>query len=81
MKENQYVLIVNILFRRNYDRILMRCVDEDKAQELMKKIHEGICFGHFEPSEIAHKIIRYGFYWPSIFRDSHATIRKCVSFQ
>jgi hypothetical protein len=28
-----------------------------------------------------HKIIRVGFYWPSIFRDTYATIRKCVSCQ
>jgi hypothetical protein len=32
MKENQYVLIVDILFRRNYDGILLRCVDQNKAQ-------------------------------------------------
>jgi hypothetical protein len=36
MKENQYVVIVDILFRRNYDGILLRCVDENQAQELMK---------------------------------------------
>jgi len=36
MKEHQYVLIVDILLRRNYDGILLRCVDQDKAQELMK---------------------------------------------
>jgi hypothetical protein len=32
MKSSQYVLIVDILFRRNYDGILLRCVDERKAQ-------------------------------------------------
>jgi hypothetical protein len=32
MKENQYVLIADILFRRNYDVILLRCVDENQSQ-------------------------------------------------
>jgi hypothetical protein len=81
MKENQYVLIVDILFRRNYDGILLRCIDENQAQELMREFHEGICGGHFAPTATSHKIIRVGFYWPSIFRDSYATIRKCVSCQ
>jgi hypothetical protein len=36
MKENQYVMIVDILFRRKYDDILLRCVDEKKAQELVR---------------------------------------------
>jgi hypothetical protein len=33
MKSSQYVLIAEILFRRNYDGMLLRCVDEKKAQE------------------------------------------------
>jgi hypothetical protein len=32
MKSSQYVMIDDILFRRNYDGILLRCVDERKAQ-------------------------------------------------
>ena len=62
MKSNQYVLIVDILFRRNYDGIFLRCVDQRKAQELMKEFHEGICGGHFVPTTTTHKIIRVGFY-------------------
>jgi hypothetical protein len=36
MKSNQYVMINDILFRRNYDGILLRCVNERRAQGLMK---------------------------------------------
>jgi hypothetical protein len=36
MKSTQYVLIVEILFRRNFDGMLLRCVDEIKDQELIK---------------------------------------------
>jgi hypothetical protein len=81
MKSNLNVLIANVLFIRNYDGILLRCVDEKRAQELMKEFHEGICGRNFAPTTMTHKIIRVGFYWPSIFRDSYATIRKCVSCQ
>jgi hypothetical protein len=81
MNSNQYVFIVDILFRRNYDGIFFICVDEKKAQELMREFHEGIFLGNFAPIATAHKIIRVGFYWPSIFKESYATIRKCVSCQ
>jgi hypothetical protein len=57
MKSNQYVLIAEILFRRNYDGILLRCVDETKAQELIKEFHEGICGGNFAPTTITQRII------------------------
>jgi hypothetical protein len=79
MKENRYVLILDIFSRRNYDGIILIFIDENQAQELMQEFHEGICGGHFSPTGTAHNIIRDGFYWPSIFRDSYATIMKCVS--
>jgi hypothetical protein len=78
MKSNQYVLIFYIMFRRNCDGILMICVDENKARELTREFHEGVCGVNFSPMATAHKIIRVGFYWPSIFRDSYTRIRKCV---
>jgi hypothetical protein len=81
MKLSQYVMIVDILFKINYDGILLRCVDEIKYGELMKEFHKGICGGNFVLTTTAHKIIRVVFYWPSIFKDSYATIRKCVSCQ
>jgi hypothetical protein len=64
MKANQYLLIVDILFKRNYDGILLRCIDENQTQEPIREFHEGICGGHFAPTSTAHKIIRFGFYWP-----------------
>jgi hypothetical protein len=81
MKGNQYVLIANILFKRNFDGILLICVEENKSQELIREFHEGICDGNFSPTIAAHKIIREGFYWPSIFRYLYATIRKYLSCQ
>jgi hypothetical protein len=79
MKVNQYVLITDILFRRNYDGILLICVDENQAQEVMREFHEGMCGGHIAPTSTTHKLIWVGFYWPSVFRYSYAMIRKCVS--
>jgi len=79
MKLNKYVLIANILFRRNFDSILLTCVDENQALALIKEFHEGICGGHFAPTATAHKIIRVGFNWSSIFKDLYAAIRICLS--
>jgi hypothetical protein len=62
MKLNKYVLIIDILFTRNYDGILLICLDENQAQELIREFHEGIYGGHFAPTTTTHKIIRVGFY-------------------
>jgi hypothetical protein len=81
MKSNQCVLMVDVLFRRNYDGILLRCVYGKRAQELMQEFHRGICGEHFAATTTTHKIIRARFYWPSIFKDSYATVRKCICCQ
>jgi hypothetical protein len=81
MKANQYVLIVEILFKINYYSILLRCIYENQSQELIREFHEGICGGNFSPTATTHRIIRFGFYWPSMFKDSYAMIMKCVSCQ
>jgi hypothetical protein len=37
-------------------------------------IHIG---GHFVAKATAHKILRTGYYWPSIFRDSYKFVQAC----
>ena len=32
MKSTQYVLVAQVLFQRNFDGMLLRCVDDTKAQ-------------------------------------------------
>jgi hypothetical protein len=81
MKSNAYVLIYGILFQRNFDGMLLRCLSHSKSIEIMKEIHEGICGGHFAPMVTSHRIIRVGFYWPTLFRDVHAFVRKCLPCQ
>jgi hypothetical protein len=63
-------------------------VNNEKAQKLLQGtrgssnfvIHVG---GHFLAKTIAFKIIRKGYYWPSIFHDSYNFSRsydKCHKF-
>jgi hypothetical protein len=48
------VLVAEILFHRNFDEMLLRCVDARKGQRLMDEFHKGICGGNFAPKFIAH---------------------------
>ena len=49
--------------------------------DILKEIHEGVCGGHFTPKVTSHRIIRVGYYWPSIFKDSYSFIIKCSACQ
>jgi hypothetical protein len=81
MKANSYVLILRILFRRNFDGVLLGCLLAEKTNEILKEMHKGTCGGHFTLRVNAHCILRAGCYWPTIFKDSYVVIRKCPARQ
>ena len=41
-----YDSIVKTLYRRSYDGILLRCLSNSEAQEVLRKTHDGICRAH-----------------------------------
>lgn len=81
MKANAYVLISRILFRRNYDGVLLRCLSIEKTHEILKEMHEGVCGGNFPPKVTTQHIIKARYYWPTIFNYSYSFIRKCPTCQ
>jgi hypothetical protein len=43
----------------------------------MKELHDGPAGGSFVGDTTTHKILRDGYYWPTLFKDSHAYTRNC----
>ena len=46
--------------------LYLRCVEEDEAKYILEEIHEGICRGHTGPRSLVNKIIRTGYFWPTM---------------
>eukprot|EP00253_Pinus_taeda_P024079 PITA_24079 len=55
--------------------------DKPEAQKVLQELHDGPAGGHFGADTKAHKIIHAGYYWPTLFRDTHEYVRKCRSCQ
>ena len=80
-KSAPYQFIDGILFRKNYDGVFIGCLEKDQTDDVLFQFHVGPVGGHFSRETTAHKIIREGYYWPTLFRDSHAYINKCEPCQ
>jgi len=76
MKSLQYQLLHGILFRKNYDRVFLRCLEKQDADKVLKDMHDGPTGGHFLGDTIAHKVLRNGYYLPTLFKDAHAYSRS-----
>ena len=70
------MLVEGILFRKNYDGVLLRCLEKEDAKKVMSILHDGPAGGHYSRDTTAHKVLRAGYYWPTLFKDAHAHVRK-----
>jgi hypothetical protein len=57
MNSTQYQLINGVLFRKNYDRIILCCLEKKNVDKVIKEMHDGPVGGHFSGETIAHKIL------------------------
>ena len=60
---------------------MLRCLDKDETEVILKELHSGPAGGHFGGETTAHKIPRAGYCWPTLFQDSYAFVRKCQGCQ
>jgi hypothetical protein len=81
IKAPQYRLIGDHLYRRYFLSPWLRCVRPKQASNIIFKVHEVSCSLHAGPQSIVSKIVKLGYYWPSMHRDAMDIIHKCEACQ
>ncbi|XP_074324060.1 uncharacterized protein LOC141660982 [Apium graveolens] len=61
-KAARYVIYDGILYRRGFSVPLLKCIDGDECNYILREVHEGICGNHSGSSSLAQKILRQGYY-------------------
>jgi hypothetical protein len=62
---------------------LLSCLLEDDAKWAIQEFHKGDCGGHHYWKNTVQKILRAGYYWPTIFADVYKEVssyHKCQIF-
>ena len=73
----QFFLSGEVLYKRNPNSTLHRCVDASDANHLMEEMHEGLLGAHASGPLLASKIIRAGYYWLTMESDCIKHVRTC----
>jgi hypothetical protein len=60
---------------------LLNCLLKDEAEKVLQEFHAGYCGGHLIWKTTAKKILRVGFYWPTLFVDVHNKVTSCHKCQ
>ena len=61
-----FVLIKDVLYKRGFSRPYLMCLGTKEADYVMREVHEGICGNHSGLRSLVHKLIRVGYYWPTM---------------
>ena len=61
---------------KNLDGVLLCCLDKDETETILKELHSGLAGGHFRGEITTYKILRVGYYHPTLFLYSYAYVRK-----
>ena len=85
MNDDGYItclrIVDNTLYRRGVDSILRHCLTHEEAEVVLNDCHGGACGGHLSGISTAQKILRVGYFWPSIFKDCVAAVKMCHPYQ
>ena len=58
MNLTSYQVINGVLFRKNYDEVLLRCLEHEDAAKVVKELHGGPVGGNYSRDTTPHKILR-----------------------
>lgn len=81
VQSSRYILIGEVLYKRGFSHPYLRCLVRNEADYVMRKVHEGVCKNFLGACSLVHKLIRAGYYCPTMQKDALSYIRVCDKCQ
>jgi len=81
MKSSQFTLIGPELYKRGYTHPLLKCVTSEQAKYIMEELHQGICGLHTGARSTLTRILKAGYYWPTMKVNCAEYSKKCEKCQ
>ena len=77
----RFTILNDELYKRGYSQPYLRCVEKEEAKYILEEVHGGICRDHMGAKSLVRKIMRTGYFWPTMQQDAVDFVRKCDSCQ
>ena len=81
VQASRFVLLRDVLYKRGFSQPYLRCLSHDEVDYVMREVHEGIYGNHSGARSLVHKLIRAGYYWPTMLKDAQAYVKTCNKCQ
>ena len=77
----RFTVLNDELYKRGFSQPYLRCVEEEEAKYVLEEVHKGVCGDHMGAKSLVRKIIRAGYFWPSMQQDAADFVKRCDSCQ
>ena len=77
----RFVWIKDVLYKSGFSHPYLRYLGNEEADYVMRKVHKGICGNHSRSRSLVHKLVRAGYYWPTMQKDADAYVKTCNKWQ
>lgn len=77
----RFLCIGDDLYTQGYTTPLLKCLFKEEADYLLRDLHHRVCGLHSGKCTLRARILRSGYYWPTIDHDCEMFIKKCISCQ
>nr|XP_017245120.1 PREDICTED: uncharacterized protein LOC108216789 [Daucus carota subsp. sativus] len=81
MKVSRFIMIDEVLFKKSASGLLQRCLTSKEAEVVLQDLHEGECGNHTGGRNLSLKVLRTGYYWPTVKQDAVDFVSKCDACQ
>ena len=68
VQATHFILIQEVLYKKGFSWPYLRCLLLKEADYVMREVHKGVCGNHYGSRLLVHKLIRTGYYWPTMQR-------------
>jgi hypothetical protein len=59
----------------------LKCLHPERGIKVLEEIHMGVCGMHIGARALAAKVVRQGYFWPTLQKDADTVVRTCDSCQ
>jgi len=84
LKATNFCIMTNALYWKDPGVVLLNCLVEEEAKQVTDDFHKGDCVAHLFWKTTANKILRSGYYWPTLFSNVYKMVtsyHECQIFQ
>ena len=81
VRSARYILLNDALYKIGFSQPYLRCLSPDEANYVLREVHEEACGNHSGARSLIHKVVRVGYYWPTIQVDAKAYVKVCDQCQ